>query len=34
MFGDTFVIIDLNFEIKLFFYCLVAFGFQRSLVNF
>jgi hypothetical protein len=33
MFNDTFVKIGSNFEIKLFFYCSVAFGFQRSLAD-
>jgi len=33
MFGDKFVKIVSNFEIKLFYHCLVAFGFQRSLVD-
>jgi hypothetical protein len=33
MFGDRFVKIILNFEIKLFFNCLITFGFQKSLVD-
>jgi hypothetical protein len=33
MFGDKFVKIVLDFEIKLFCYCLITFGFQRGLVN-
>ncbi len=32
MFGDRFVKIVSNFEIKLFFHCLIAFGFQNNLV--
>jgi hypothetical protein len=32
MFGDIFVKIVSNFEIKLFCHYLVAFGFQRSLI--
>jgi hypothetical protein len=34
IFGDRFVKIVSNFEIKLFFHCLVSFGFQISLVDF
>jgi len=33
MFGDRFVKIVSDFEIKLFCHCLIAFGFQRSLVD-
>jgi hypothetical protein len=33
MFGDRFVKIFLNFEIKFSFHCFVTFGFQRSFVN-
>ncbi len=33
MFNDNFVKIVLNFEIKLFFHCLVTFGFQKSLLD-
>ncbi len=33
MFSDKFVKIVSNIEIKLFCHCLVAFGFQRSLVD-
>jgi hypothetical protein len=33
MFGDRFVKIIWNFEIKLFFHYLFAFGFQRSFVE-
>jgi len=33
MFGDEFVKIVLNFEIKLFCHCLVEFGFQRTIIN-
>jgi hypothetical protein len=33
MFGDRFVKIVSNFEIKLFCHYLVAFGFQRSIVD-
>jgi len=33
MFGDKFVKIVSNFEIKLFYHCLVEFGFQITLVN-
>jgi hypothetical protein len=33
MFGDKFVKIVSNFEIKLFFHYLVAFGFQKNLVD-
>jgi hypothetical protein len=31
MFGDRFVKIVFDFEIKLFHYCLIAFGFQKIL---
>jgi hypothetical protein len=33
MFGDRFIKIILDFEIKLFFHFLVAFGFLKSLAN-
>jgi hypothetical protein len=33
MFGDRFVKIVSNFEIKLFYHSLVTFGFQRILVD-
>jgi len=33
MFGDKFVKIVSNFEIKFFCNCLVAFGFQKNLVD-
>jgi hypothetical protein len=33
MFGDKFVKIVSDFEIKLFFHCLVTFGFQKILVD-
>jgi hypothetical protein len=33
MFGDRFIKIVSNFEIKLFCHCLVAFTFQRNLVD-
>jgi hypothetical protein len=33
MFSDRFVKVVLDFEIKLFCHCLVAFGFQRSVVD-
>jgi hypothetical protein len=33
MFGDKFVKIGSNFEIKFYFYCLIAFEFQKSFVD-
>jgi hypothetical protein len=33
MFGDRFVKIISNFEIKLFHHCLIAFGLQKNLVD-
>jgi len=33
IFGDRFIKIVSNFEINFFFHCLIAFGFQRSLVG-
>ncbi len=33
MFGDKFVKVVLEFEIKLFCHCLVAFGFERNVVD-
>jgi len=33
MFSKRFVKIVLNFEIKLFCHCLVAFGFQKGIVD-